>query len=69
VKNWKTGDTLIAKSSFAKVVASDLSGEQNWVKVRYQNQDFESLLFRKSPNFPSTSLLPWSTVNVGYSSG
>lgn len=40
-KKWKTGDTLIAKSSFAKVVASDLSGEQNWVKVRYQNQDFE----------------------------
>ncbi len=41
MKKWKTGDTLIAKSSFAKVVASDLSGEQNWVKVRYQNQDFE----------------------------
>lgn len=34
MKNWKTGDTLIAKNSFAKVIASDLSGEQNMPTTR-----------------------------------
>ena len=38
---WKPNDTIIAKGSRAKVVASDLSDGQNWVRVQYGGQEYE----------------------------
>ncbi len=40
-KNWKAGDTIIAKGSRAKVLTSDLSDRQNWVTVQYGGQEYQ----------------------------
>jgi hypothetical protein len=40
-KDWKANDTIIAKGSTAKVIASDLSEGQNWVTVVYGGQEYQ----------------------------
>jgi hypothetical protein len=64
-KNWKAGDTIIAKGSKAKVIAFDLSDGQNWVTVQYAGQEyqgyqaeFEAKGWKKS-ELQITSILGW----------